>query len=117
MSDVHPIENTANPIKAQMKDLTQVKIFLLPRSINGRRIHLRTRKRTRNIFQGKQFYFKGRDESLISEDGKLKAFGKLKSILRKNRLCDFGFDLPGGKTNTSAVCNSKQNGRRNAFYV
>ena len=31
------------------------------------------------------------------EDGKLKTFGKLKSIPGKNRLHNLGFDVPGGK--------------------
>ena len=36
-------------------------------------------------------------EPLTNEDGKLKAFGKLKSILGKNGLLDLGFDVPSGK--------------------
>ena len=47
--------------------------------------------------EGRRLYFKGRDESLTIENGKLKAFGKLKGILGKNRLCNLGFDLPDGK--------------------
>ena len=33
--------------------------------------------------EGRQLYFKGRDEPITNEDGKLKTFGKLKSILGK----------------------------------
>ena len=44
-----------------------------------------------------RLYFKGRDEPLTNEDGKLRAFGKLKCILGKNRLRDLGFNIPNGK--------------------
>ena len=47
--------------------------------------------------EGRWLYFKGRDEPLTSEDGNLKTFGKLKSILGNNRLRDLGFDVPSGK--------------------
>ena len=47
--------------------------------------------------QGKQLYFKGKDEPLTNDDRKLKTFDKLKSILGKNKLCNLGFDVPGGK--------------------
>ena len=53
-------------------------------------------------------YFKGRDKPLTNEDGKLKAFGKLKSILGKNRLFNLGFDVPSGKlTSQQAVILNK----------
>ena len=42
-------------------------------------------------------YFRGRDESLINEDGKLTTFGRLTSIPGKNRLRDLGFDIRVGK--------------------
>ena len=48
--------------------------------------------------EGKQLYFKDRDEPLTNEDGKLKTFGKLKSISSKNRLHDLGFDVPSSKS-------------------
>ena len=47
--------------------------------------------------KAKQLYFKGRDEPLTNEDGKLKTFGKLKSILGVRRLHNLGFDVPSGK--------------------
>ena len=47
--------------------------------------------------KGKWLYFKGRDEPLTNEDGKLKTFGKLKSMPGKHRLCNLGFDMPSGK--------------------
>ena len=47
--------------------------------------------------EGRQLYFKGRDEPLTNEDGKLKTFGKLKSILSKNRLRNLGFGVSCGK--------------------
>ena len=47
--------------------------------------------------EGRWHYFKGRDDPLTNEDGKLRTFGKLKSILGTNRLCDFGFDMSSGK--------------------
>ena len=58
--------------------------------------------------KGRQLYFKGRDEPLTNEDGKLRAFGKLKSILCKNRLLDLGFNIPSGKiTAKQAIILSK----------
>ena len=45
----------------------------------------------------KQLYFKGRDEPLTNEDGRLRTFSRLKSILDKNRLCSLGFNVPEGK--------------------
>ena len=47
--------------------------------------------------EGERFYFKGRDKPPTNEDGKLKTFGKLKSILRKNRLHELGFGVPSDK--------------------
>ena len=47
--------------------------------------------------EGRQLYFKGRDEPLTNEDGKLKTFGQLKSILAIQRLRDLGFNMPSGK--------------------
>ena len=46
--------------------------------------------------KGKQLYYRGRDEPLTKEDGKLKAIGKLICILGKKRLIDLGFDIPKG---------------------
>ena len=46
--------------------------------------------------EAKPLYFKGRGEPLTNEDGKLKAFGKLRNILDTNRLRDLGFDVPSG---------------------
>ena len=43
--------------------------------------------------KGEQLYFKGKDELLTSEDGKLKTFGKLKSIIGKNRIHNLGFEV------------------------
>ena len=37
------------------------------------------------------------DWPLTNEDGKLRTFGRFKSILDKNRLRDLGFDIPRGK--------------------
>ena len=39
----------------------------------------------------KKLYFKGRDEPLTNEDGKVRAFGKLRSILFIQRLSDLSF--------------------------
>ena len=47
--------------------------------------------------KGKWLYFKGMDEPLTNEDGKLRTFGRFKSILGKNRLCNLSFDIPKGK--------------------
>ena len=47
--------------------------------------------------QGKWIYFKGRDEPLANDDGKLKTFGKLKSILCKNILHNLGFNVLSSK--------------------
>ena len=47
--------------------------------------------------KGDQLFFKGKDKPLINEDGKLKTFGRLKSILCKNRLHSLGFDVPIGE--------------------
>ena len=48
--------------------------------------------------EGKWLYFKGRDEPLTNEDGMLRKFGKLKSILGQNRIRDLGFDVTKGAT-------------------
>ena len=53
--------------------------------------------------KGKRLYYRGRDEPLIKEDGKLKAINKLVSILGKNRLIDLGFDVPKGLTPQQSV--------------
>ena len=53
--------------------------------------------------KGKWPYFKGKDEPLTNEDGKLRTFGRLKSILGKPRLCDLGFDVPRGPTPRQVV--------------
>ena len=45
-----------------------------------------------------RLYFKGKDEPLTNEDERLRTFGRIKSILGKNRLCDLGFDMPRGPT-------------------
>ena len=45
--------------------------------------------------EGRWLYFKDRDKSPTNEDGKLITFGRLESILGKNRLRDF--DMPMGK--------------------
>ena len=47
--------------------------------------------------KGRWLYFKGRDESLTNEDGKLETSGELKSILGKSRPHNLGFDMPSGK--------------------
>ena len=57
--------------------------------------------------KGKQLYFKGRDEPLTNEDGKLRTFGRLKSILGKNKLRDLGFNVPKGPTARQAVMLNK----------
>ena len=57
--------------------------------------------------EGTRLYFKGRDEPLTNEDGKLKTFGKLKSILGKNRIRDLGSDVPKGSTVRQAVVLNK----------
>ena len=48
-------------------------------------------------FDGNQRYFGGRDEPLTNDDGELKAFGRLASILGKNRLHDLSFAISSGK--------------------
>ena len=48
--------------------------------------------------KGKWLYFRGTDELLTNEDGKLKTFGRLISILGKNRLIELGFDESKGLT-------------------
>ena len=53
--------------------------------------------------KGKRLYYKGRDEPLTKEDGKLKAIGKLISIPGKNRHIDLGFDVPKGLTPQQSV--------------
>ena len=57
--------------------------------------------------EGRQLYFKGRYEPLTNEDGKLRTFGKLKSILGKNRIHGLGFDIPKGPTVQQAVALNK----------
>ena len=57
--------------------------------------------------EGRWLYFKGRDEPLTNEDGKLRTFGKLKSILGKNKIRDLGFDVPKGLTVQQAVALNK----------
>ena len=58
---------------------------------------------------GRWLYFKGRDEPLTNEDGKLRIIGQLTRILLgKNRLIDLGFDIPIGKiTSQQAVILNK----------
>ena len=46
--------------------------------------------------KGIRLCFRGRDEPLTNEVGKLKAFSKLKSILGKTRLRDLGSNVPSG---------------------
>ena len=48
--------------------------------------------------EGKQLYFKGRDEPLTNEDRRLRKFSKLKSIPGQNRIRNLGFDVPKGAT-------------------
>ena len=48
--------------------------------------------------EGKLLYFKGRDEPITNEDGLSRTFGKLKSILGKNRIRDLGLNVPKGPT-------------------
>ena len=43
------------------------------------------------------FTFKGRDEPLANDDGKLRTSGRLTSILGRNMLHDLGFDVLSGK--------------------
>ena len=53
---------------------------------------------------GRQLFFKGRDEPLTNEDGKLRTIGQLTRILGKNRLIDLDFHVPIGKiTSRQAV--------------
>ena len=46
-------------------------------------------------------------EPLTSEDGKLRTFGRLQSILGKNRLRNLRFDIPKGPTPQQAVALDK----------
>ena len=46
--------------------------------------------------EGRQLYFKGRDESLTKQDGTLRKFSRLKEMLGTNRLHFLGF-IPRGK--------------------
>ena len=57
--------------------------------------------------EGRWLYFKGRDEPLTNEDGKLRTFGKLKSIPSKNRICNLGFDISKGPKVQQAVVLNK----------
>ena len=57
--------------------------------------------------EGRWLYFKGKDKPLTNEDGKLKTFGKLRSILGKKRIRDLGFDKPKGPTVQQAVALNK----------
>ena len=47
-------------------------------------------------FRGGELYYRGKNEPLTTE-GKLKSVGMIADILGKNRLCNFGFDIPRGK--------------------
>ena len=47
--------------------------------------------------EGRQLYFRGRDEPLTNEGGKLRTFGHLKRILGKNRIRDLSFDIHKGQ--------------------
>ena len=47
--------------------------------------------------ESNRLYFRGREEPLTDEDGKLRTFSRPTSILGKNRLRDLDFDIPSSK--------------------
>ena len=57
--------------------------------------------------EGRWLYFRGKDDPLTNEDGKLRTIGQLKKILGVERICALGFDLPIGTTAKQAVALNK----------
>ena len=47
--------------------------------------------------EGRQLYFRGKDEPITNEDGKLRTFSQIKRILGVNRIRDLSFNVPKGK--------------------
>ena len=50
-----------------------------------------------------KLYYKGKSEPLSTKWGKLRSFGEIKKILTKERLREFGFDIPKDKVMAQQV--------------